>query len=179
MKRLYLPLILFLFLVLEGVAIDLFPESMMRSDYMFVPHWLLVFLAYIAVFYDRDSTYISVMYAVLFGLLFDIVYTGVLGLYMFSYGLVIYIVHGLKKMLHANFFVMVLLGLAGIVFADAGIYIILTVVEIAEMPWQMYIVNRLLPTLLLNLLFLILLYPIFTKRLISWGTEQLSRSNNL
>jgi len=172
MRRLYLPLILFLFLVLEGVAIDMLPRNVLESDLLFTPHWVLVFLVYIAVFYDKDSTYYSVMYALLFGLLIDIVYTGILGLYMFSYGLVTYIVHGLKKVLHGNFYVIVLLGLLGIALSEIAIFIVFTVVEIINVSWQTYFLNRLLPSLLLNLIFLVILYPIFHNRLIFWGRER-------
>src|SRR5690625_6724150 len=85
MKRLYLPLILFLFMVLEGVALELLPAKLVMSNSIIVPHWVFIFLAFIAVFFDEENTYYSVLYAVIFGLLIDVVYTGVLGVYMFSY----------------------------------------------------------------------------------------------
>jgi rod shape-determining protein MreD len=171
MKRFLLPLFLFLFFVLEGAFIDLLPSSVIGSDLIFTPHWVLIFLIYIGVFYDRDTTYYAIMYALIFGFLTDIVYTGILGLYTFAYGLATYVIHELKKLLQGNVYVMVLLGIVGTAVADVAIFIILSLVEIVDLSWQSYAFNRLLPSIGLNLLFLMILYPIFSKRLIFWGRE--------
>lgn len=179
MKRLYLPLVLFLFLVLEGVALEMLPENLLKSDLFFVPHWVFVFLVFIAIFYERNNTYHSVVYALIFGLLIDIVYTGILGIYMFSYGISIYIIHGLKKVLHGNLYVTILLCALGIALSDISINIIFSLVGMSEIMWKDYFSNRLLPTVISNLIFLLLLYPIFAKRITRWGREQLAGRNML
>ncbi|MBP1947673.1 rod shape-determining protein MreD [Virgibacillus litoralis] len=174
MKRIIIPLVLFSFLVLEGVALELLPISLAKSDLVIVPHWVFVFLLFLAIFYDRENTYFSVLYGLLFGLLIDIVYTGVLGVYMFSYALVIYIIHGLTKMLHANFFVSLLLGMIGLILCEVIINAIYTVVGISDMIWKDYLIYRMAPTVIANILFLAALYPIMFKKLSSWRNEQLS-----
>ncbi|GAB3050230.1 rod shape-determining protein MreD [Virgibacillus ainsalahensis] len=174
MKRLYLPLILFLFLLLEGVALELLPSGLVMGDFIFVPHWVLIFLVFLAIYYDMEATYFSVLYALVFGLLIDVVYTGILGVYMFSYALVVYIIHGLRRMFHGNIFVAILLGVAGIVLADIFINIIYTVVGVSDILWKDYMMYRLLPTMLANLLFLLILYPIIVKRIVGWSEMQLS-----
>ncbi|MBY7143255.1 rod shape-determining protein MreD [Virgibacillus sp. NKC19-3] len=179
MKRLYLPLILFLLLILEGVALEILPSGLFMSDLFIVSHWVLGFLMLMAVFYDKEYTYFSVLYALIFGLLIDIVYTGVLGVYMFSYALVIYIVHRLRKMLHSNIFVTLLLGAIGIALSDISVHTIFKVVGVTDVLWRDYFLYRLLPTVLANLLFLAALYPILMKSLLRWGQEQLSRSKSL
>lgn len=179
MKRLLLPLILFLFVVLEGVALELLPAKLVMGDFLIIPHWVLVFLVFLAIFYDHENTYYSVLYGLIFGLLIDVVYTGILGVYMFSYGFVIYLVHGLKKLLHDNVYVTLILGLAGIALADIFINFIYTMVGLTDAAWTDYFLYRLLPTVILNLVFLLVLYPVFVKRLIRWGREQLTKSNSL
>lgn len=146
MKRFYLPIILFALLVLEGVAIEVLPPSVQNGDLTFIPHWVLVFLLYIAVFYDRDTTYYSILYAVIFGFLIDVVYIGVLGLYTFSYGLATYLIHELKKLLHGNFYVMILLGLVGIALADVALFIVFSLIEKVNLSWESYSLYRLLPS---------------------------------
>lgn len=178
MKRLYVPLILFLFVVLEGVALEILPSKLVVSNLLIIPHWVLVLLVFVAIFYDRENTYYSVLYGLVFGLLIDIVYTEMLGVYMFSYALVIYIIHGLKRMLHGNIYVTLVLGVVGIVLADISINFIYTVIGVADMTWIEYMKHRLLPTVLSNLVFLLLLYPFFAKRFIRWSWEQLSRDNS-
>ncbi|WP_152654754.1 rod shape-determining protein MreD [Oceanobacillus sp. CFH 90083] len=170
-RRVIFPLILFIVMVLSGVALELLPHQLLMGTYMIVPHWLFVMLIYIAIFYDRNDTYYAVLYALIFGLLFDIVYTGILGVYMFSYGLVIYIVRGLKKMLQGNFYVLLILSAFGIALADISIYTTFTVIGLADMPIEVYLLNRLVPTILLNLLFLVLIYPLIIKPMRKWGRE--------
>ncbi|GGB28222.1 rod shape-determining protein MreD [Virgibacillus dakarensis] len=173
MKRLFLPLILFLIVILEGVSLELLPTRLVTGELLIIPHWPLVFLVCISIFYDKENTYTSVFYAIIFGMLIDVVYTGILGVYMFTYALVIYIVRGLKKLLHANFYVTLLLGFLGIAMADFIIYIIFSVIDLADMTLVHYLVYRLLPSILANLLFLLVLYPLVRKPLIKWGDEQL------
>lgn len=174
MKRLYLPVILFLFLVLEGVALDLLPASLLNSHTLIVPHWVFVYLLFVTVFYDREDTYYAILYSIIFGLLIDIVYTSVLGVYMFSYTFIIYVIHELKRLIHANFYALVVLGIVGIFGIDLSIYMIYKMIDLANMPWNEYLMFRLLPTMLANLIFLMILYPMTRKRLAKWGTEQLS-----
>ena len=179
MKRLLLPLILFLFVVLEGVALELLPSNLVVGNLLIIPHWVLVFLVFLAIFYDYENTYYAVLYGLIFGLLIDVVYTGVLGVYMFSYAFVIYIIHGLKRMLHGNIYVTLILGFAGVASVDILIEFIYTMVGLTEAPWIDYFTHRLLPTVILNLVFLVILYPIFAKRLIRWGGEHLTKNNAL
>lgn len=171
MRRLLLPFILFLIVILEGVALELLPARLVTGDLLIVPHWALVFLVLISIFYDRENTYAAVIYGIIFGLLIDVVYTGVLGVYMFTYAFVIYIVHGFKKLLHANFYVTLLLGFIGIALSDIAIYLIFTVIGFTDIVWKHYVMYRLMPTILANLLFLTVLYPLVRKRLVKWREE--------
>ncbi|MGG4180525.1 rod shape-determining protein MreD [Virgibacillus pantothenticus] len=177
MKRFYLPLILLLILVLEGVALELLPVSLLKTDLLIVSHWVFVFLVFIAVFYDNDRTHFSVLYALIFGLLIDMVYTNLLGVYMFSYACTIYLIYGLKKLLHGNILVVALLGVVGLVVSDMLIYLIYTVVGITDTAWSDYFTSRLLPTVGSNLVFLLLLYPFFAKKLTDWGKDQITKGN--
>ncbi|GAA0601507.1 rod shape-determining protein MreD [Virgibacillus siamensis] len=178
MKRLIIPFILFLLFIMEGVALELLPASLVTGDIVIVPHWILAFLVMMAVFHDRENTYMSILYGLIFGFLIDIVYTGVLGVYMFTYAVVIYIVHGLTKLLHANIFGVTVLGIVGLVLAEALINVVFSFVGLSEMEWSMYLVYRMLPTVLANLLFLLLVYPFMSKWLVDWQQDNL-RGNSV
>ena len=177
MKKAYIPLILLVLVILEGLAINLLPKEIVLSDYLIIAHWVLAFLVYITVYYDEDDTYYSVIYAFIFGLFIDVIYTGILGVYMFSYGFVVYVMNRLRNLLYRHFYVLLLLGVIAFVMADFLIYIMYSVVGITDMVWQDYLLRRLLPTLAANLLFLLFLFPIFKKRLIRWSEEQLEQGN--
>lgn len=166
MKQLYIPLILFLLLALEGVALDLLPSTLLDSESLLIPHWVFVFLLFVALFFDEEQTYYSIIYGAVFGLLIDIVYTNVLGVYMFSYAVAIYIIYVLKKLLHTNLFVTILLGILGISLADALIYMIYSFVGMTHLQIKSYLIYRLVPTILANIIFLIVIYPFTRRRLI-------------
>src|SRR5690625_3745961 len=171
MKRLYLPLILFLFIVLDDLPIYLLPVQLLSAQTLIVPHWVFIILIFIVIFYDKEDTYYSIVYAVIFGLLIDIVYTGILGIYMFSYGFGIYIIHELRRLVHANFYAVSIIGIIGITLTDLFIHTMYKMIGFADIMWEEYLLLRLLPTVLANLIFLIMFYPIFKKRFINWGSE--------
>ncbi|SEA54799.1 rod shape-determining protein MreD [Thalassobacillus cyri] len=173
-QRFYLPLILIFLLVFQGLAMSLLPANLAYSDLLITPHWVLVILILITVFFDNDDTYYSLLYAILFGLLIDMVYTSILGVYMFTYGIVIYLLHGFKKMLHGNFIVAVLLAVLGLVLTELLLYTIYSFVQVTQMTWEVFLTKRMLPTGIANLLFFLLAYPIIKGKLEKWAANLLS-----
>lgn len=170
MKHLYLPLILFLLIVIEGISVHTFPFVFWDSQSVYIPHYAFAFLIMIAIFYDEENTYFSGVYALIFGLLIDIAYTDVLGVYMFSYALVIYIINVLSKYYKGNFYMTLLIGIIGISLTDALIHLIYMTIDKTNLNWNAYLNVRLIPTLLINSIFLIVIYPLFRKHLIKWRT---------
>lgn len=168
MSRFYIPVLLFIVLILEGVALELLPNKLLTYQSTMIPHWILIFLILIAMFFDKDNTYFSIVYAIIFGLLIDIVYTEILGIYMFAYGLVTYIVLEIKNFVYENLIATILVGGVGVALADLLIYITYTVIDIVSMPWPSYLLYRLLPTILANIIFLLIMYLLFKKRLEKW-----------
>jgi rod shape-determining protein MreD len=173
MRHIFLPLILLLLVALEGVAFDILPSSLIDGDIMITPHWVLMFLVLIAIFYDRNDSYHSIIYAVIFGLLIDIVYTGILGVYMFTYAVVIYIIRELRNILHSNIYSSLLFGIISITIAELIINLIYYVVGIMNSVWMDYLMERLLPSILANSIFLLIIYPLFAKRLDKWRNSKI------
>ncbi|WP_366247244.1 rod shape-determining protein MreD [Terribacillus aidingensis] len=179
MKKLYLPLIMLLIVCFEGVATAMLPEQFIGGDTWLIPHWSLLFLVLIAMLYDLDNSYYSLLYALIFGLLKDIVYTDMLGVYMFTYGFSIYLILELRRVLHGNILVAAVLGMLSIVFADIIGYFIYHLIGITPLGFGTYLLHRLLPTLGANLIMLVILYLIFHKPLQKWSDSQLRRTTSL
>ncbi|MRH42977.1 rod shape-determining protein MreD [Aquibacillus halophilus] len=175
MQKFYLPLFLLALVVLEGVALDFIPNISVLDDLLVIPHWLLVFLVMVAVFYDQENTYFSIVNAILFGLLIDVVYTSVIGVYMFVYALTIYLIHGLSKLLHTNYFVVLLMTIIAVGIADIGIYFIYFFIGTMDIFWEEYMMTRLIPTILANILFFLICYPIVKRKLVKWSIVQFDR----
>ncbi|MFG6148375.1 rod shape-determining protein MreD [Halobacillus sp. B23F22_1] len=169
MIRFWISIFLVILLVLQGMAMSLLPARIVYSELLVTPHWVLCLIMLIAIFFDKDETYHCVWYGLLFGLLIDVVYTGVLGVYMVTYASVAYVTHGLKKWFHANFTASLLLAIFGVALADAILYVIYSFVEVTSMAWGDYITLRLLPTVLANAIFFLLLYPLLKNRVEQWS----------
>lgn len=169
--RILLPIILFFFVVIEGVALKLLPESLLYGQIVIIPHWVFALLVLSVLLFDKDNTHYSIWYAGIFGLLIDIVYTDLLGVYMFCYASVIYLLHELKQRMHENMFTTTILGLFAFWVVDILIHFIYFVLGKASLGWGAYFVQRMLATGLGNVIFLILLYLILAKRLKLWQVE--------
>jgi len=173
MKRLVFPLILFILLVSEGVALDLLPAGLTSSDTLIVPHWVLIFLMLINLFYDKTDTHFSIINAVFFGLLIDVVYTDILGAYMFVYPFSVYIVHLLKRFLQTGLSMTVVIAVCSLIVAESLLYFIYSIVDLIDITFVTFLLHRLLPTILANILFLIPAYLLSVKYLERWSNEQL------
>ncbi|TCT27129.1 rod shape-determining protein MreD [Melghiribacillus thermohalophilus] len=174
MKRIILPLFLLLFLVLEGIFPELVPRKLNGSEIYIIPYFVMSFLILMAIFYDYDQTYQSIYYAIVFGFLTDLLYTDLIGVYMFTYGAVAYFVHKFKRVLHANFFVTFILTLFGVSLSDTLIYMMYAVIQITSMAPVEYGMTRLLPTVLANMITMAVLYPLFYRRMWKWSEELMS-----
>ncbi|PBB06782.1 MULTISPECIES: rod shape-determining protein MreD [Salimicrobium] len=168
MKTVRLSILVLLFIVLEGTIVNLFSGSLIRGETVMTPQWTLVFLLLMSLFYDSNDTYRTLWYALVAGLFMDVAYTGVIGVHMLVYAVVVYTTHGLNKLFHTNFPVVTLLVLAGVSFADTLLYVFYSALEVAEGNFLQFILQRLGPALLVNLIVFLLLYLIFKNVLVKW-----------
>ncbi|WP_431804709.1 rod shape-determining protein MreD [Halobacillus andaensis] len=169
MIRFWISIIMVILLVFQGMAMSLLPSRIVYSELLVTPHWVLCLIMLVAIFFDKDETYHSVWYGLAFGLLIDVVYTGVLGVYMVTYAITAYVTHGLQKWFHANFVASLLLAILGVALADMILYFIYSFVQVTEMALGDYVSLRLIPTVLANALFFILLYPLLKNRVEEWS----------
>lgn len=173
MKRLFFPIILFIILVTEGVAIDFLPNVLASTDILITPHWVFVFLLLISLFYDTNDTFFAIFYGVIFGLLIDIVYTGVLGVYMFVYPFAIYIVHLLKRFLQANLYMAIALSTISLFLIEIMLLLIFSIIGPVDVSNTYFFIHRFIPTLIANVLFLLPVYFLSANRLRMLRKEQL------
>lgn len=173
MKRLFFPAILFLILVCEGVAIEFLPNSLASADILISPHWVFIFLLLISLLYDTNDTFFAIVYGVAFGLLIDIVYTGVLGLYMFVYPFTLYIVHLLKRFLQTNIYMAIIVASISLFILEILLLLVFSIIGYVDVTNMYFLLHRFIPTLLANLLFLVPVYLLSANKLRSWRKEQL------
>ncbi len=158
MKRIVLPLILSACFILESLFAEFFPNGIFGVHKIFVPHLLLMVLIIMGIYYVRNRT---ILYAFIFGMLFDAFYTGILGVYLFVFPLTVYITTSLMKVLQANIFVSALVMIIDIAIAEFIVYGLNILISNTTMSVTDFLNMRLIPTLILNLVFyFILFYPL-------------------
>jgi len=172
MKKVLIIIILLSLLILEGIAMILLPTNIFISDMYIIPHWVFLFILLVNVFFDNEELYFSITLAIVFGLLIDVVYTDLLGVYMFVYPMAIYIVNLIKQFFQANFYIMVVYYLVSFTIIEMMIYIIYSFVDLINITYILFIWDRLIPTIIANFIFLLVLYPIFSKRLVKWKLKE-------
>ena len=166
MRQTFLALVLFAFLVLEGVALELLPESLINVSIIFVPHWIIVLLIVVNFFHETNKSHVLIVFAIVFGLLVDIVYTDTLGVYMFAYGLALFIATLLKRILQDNFLMTIITTIIAIIVIEGIVGGVYTALGITNVYWLDNLTMRLIPTIIANLIFLIIIYP-FVKKIMS------------
>jgi rod shape-determining protein MreD len=150
--------LLFLLFILESLFVELFRVNLFNDDWILVPHFLLAGILLLTIYGNRK---LGIWYGLLFGLLFDIVYTEIIGIYLFMIPITVYLVSKLMKILQSNIIIASFAVLLGITILELVVYEMNFLIHVTAMPFPQFINLRLFPTLMLNLVFLIIVvYPL-------------------
>jgi len=169
LRKVILPLLLILLFVGESVFVELLPADIFEGKYILVPRFLLIALLFLTLY--GPNRY-GLIYSLIFGLLFDVVYTGIIGIYLFMFPIVAYLISKLMKILQTNIFMVSFACLFGAAILEIGVYEMNFLIHKTDMNFSNYLSSRLWPTLILNLGFIILtVYPF--KKHFSKLTESL------
>src|SRR5699024_12278831 len=87
---------------------------------------------------------------------------------MFTYALIVYLVLEAKGIVLENFAVTIILGVLAVGLADIFIYFIYLVIGIGTVSWPYYFIYRIVPTIVANIIFLLMLYPLAAHFLVKW-----------
>src|SRR5690625_2983079 len=126
MKRAIFAILLLLTLAAQGVAIELLPAGMKFADIYIIPHRLLMMLILQVTYEETDNTLIPILYGAIFGLITDIVYTGILGIYMFVLALSVYVVQLLHRLFQTNYITNVFFSIVSVLVMEIALLFIYT-----------------------------------------------------
>lgn len=157
MRKFLLPFLLLLFFILESIFVELMPPKVFGNEYILVPHFLIIAIILLTVYGPKNY---GVLYGFLFGLWFDIVYTEIMGIYLCLFPLVAYISYKLMKVLQTNIVMVTFISILGVALVELGAYEMNVLINRTGMTFATFSMDRLIPTLILNLIFIILtIYP--------------------
>ncbi|GIN22672.1 rod shape-determining protein MreD [Siminovitchia fordii] len=155
MKRYVLPLITIICFYAESLFVEFFPALSFLDGKIVVPRFLLVVLIMMGIYYFRNVTLI---YAAIFGLLFDIYFTGVIGAYLFIFPIAVYAASKMMKVFQINILTSGLAILIIVALAETLIYALNILLFDVKITTTQFLYNRLIPTLILNLIFYLLIF---------------------
>lgn len=174
MRRSIIPLIAVLLFFLEPVFSLFSPITINGHLFTLVPRFVIVSLIFIAIY---DSQKHAIIYGIILGLLYDMFYIDIIGLYAFLYPLICVIAVWVIRYIHhhivtVSVLTVLLLGL--LEFLSYGFAILISVTSIG---FDEFLKSRLFPTMIANLLFIIMFGWFFKKviepRLIAHSNERL------
>jgi rod shape-determining protein MreD len=163
MQRYLLPVILYVLFLVEGTVMPMIIPSAWQSRIEVAPHFMFIIILFISIYVSRHW---ALAYGLTFGMLHDIVYYGpMLGTYTFGLGLVGYLIGLMSLSSKANVMRSMLLILLGNVLLELIFFGIYRVFQITHLSIGFALTHHMLPSILINLLFAILVYVPIRKLL--------------
>jgi rod shape-determining protein MreD len=151
-------LTLFLLLVIEGTIVQVFAPERWGVSILMIPRFVVVILIFSALFLGRMQ---GLLLGLLFGLFYDIVYGGVIGIYTFSMALIGYFSGLSFKIFQQNIIIILFTILVALVAHEFIVYGLLSLIGYVQMDVQDFFLHKVIPTLVLNLIFALLVaYPV-------------------
>lgn len=151
MQRYILPLFFLFILIIEGVFVYMLPEFVLKSDIILVPHFLLLSLMFMCVYLNSR---LSIIYALIFGFLYELIYVEVIGGYLVAFPIIIYLSGLAFKFIHPNALTVALIAILDVTCIEYFGYGFTAVTQGVSLSNVEFLQDRLLPTLLLNLVFI-------------------------
>ncbi len=156
--RLLLPSVAILLFLIEPVFASFSEIEMYNRIIYLVPRFLFMYLLFLAVYYDRKK---SIIYGVIFGLIYDVVYIDIIGLYVVLYPLFCLLISQVVRYIHQSLPIVTVLTISFVALLEFVIYEFFLLISFTSIGIEDFLLSRLVPTIIANLLFLILLGWIF------------------
>jgi rod shape-determining protein MreD len=154
MNRLIIPAIAVVLFYLEPVF-GLFSPLDIGGEYRFlIPRFLIMYLIFLSIYYSRNR---AMGYALLFGLLYDVFFIDIIGLYSFLYPLICLIASFIMKYIYQHLIVTTIISLVLVAGLEFVLFQFFTLLGLRDMALQVFVSERLIPTMIANSIFLVVL----------------------
>jgi rod shape-determining protein MreD len=157
MTRFLFILTLFILFIIEGTIVQIVSPDRWGIHILMIPRFVVVLLIYSALFLGRIQ---GLFMGLAFGLLYDIVYGSVIGVYGFSMAIVGYFSGLTFRVFQQNIFLILLTVFVSLFIHETIVYGILYLIDFTQIDLQSFVMNRVIPVLVLNMIFALLVsYP--------------------
>ena len=153
MMRYLVVLISVLLFYMEPIFGLFSPIELNNELYTLVPRFLIIYLIFVSIYYDKKR---AMLYGLLFGLLYDVFFIDIIGLYSFIYPLMCLVASFIVKFIHQHLVVATILSLVLVAVVETLLFFFYTAIGIKIMTFSSFYEHNLLPTMLANLIFILM-----------------------
>ncbi|GKV68779.1 hypothetical protein NCCP2716_12770 [Sporosarcina sp. NCCP-2716] len=153
MTRFLIPLIAVVLFFLEPVFSLFSPIELGGMRYTLVPRFLIVYFVFLASYYGRRNT---IIYGLVFGLLYDMYHIDIIGIYTFLYPLICFLAAFIIRHVHRSIFSVMGLSLVMIIFLEVMSYLFASLIALTSIGFDAFLTTRLVPTVIANSVFILL-----------------------
>lgn len=150
---------LLLFYIDTAIALVI-PMNIAGHAIIFVPHLLFMFLLLVTIY---RSANLAIVLSVVLGLTTDLYYGEIYGIYLFGFILFVVIVDRCFKVYYRDHTMVFWLVLIFVLCFEAYIALIYGILGLIHFDFISFVVFRLVPTFILNILLLIMMLPLVYK----------------
>lgn len=153
-------LLLLITLLLDGTLSFVFSSHFYSAVQTSVPRLILLCLLMLTYYVPRNKL---VFFGIIFGLLYDSYYVGILGIYIVIFPITIYCIDRMKQFLPSNGFVIGMMSIVAITLMEFILYGFYIMLDMTTINLSVFLAKRLGPTIWLNIILFILFYYPFKK----------------
>ena len=155
----FAPMLILFGLLVDGLISGIFSEYLYTENgNVMVPRLIILILVMVSFYLPRNK---MIIYAIIFGFLYDSYYVGVLGIYVAIFPLIVYVTDRLNQVLNPNPITIGMMVFINLSILETMLYWIYKILGFTMIDMNTFMAGRLGPTLLLNLVFFIVaFYPL-------------------
>lgn len=129
------------------------PIEVNGNFYVLVPRFFIMYLIFTAIYYDRKR---AILYGLIFGLLYDVFFIDIIGLYSFIFPLMCLVASYIAKFIHQHLFVATILTLVLVAVVELLLFVFYTSIGIKTLTFTDFYHYNLIPTMIANSVFILM-----------------------
>lgn len=162
MQLVIMPLIALVLFYIDSLINSIWPVTIFNVDYYFKSHLLFMYLLIITVYKNPK---VALILGVLFGIISDIYFGTIYGIYLFGFIIAILLMNQLFKVFYKDLKMMIVLFLGFIFLFENFYYIVFAILGIAHINYFLFLWTHVLPSLLINFILILVVFPFILKLL--------------
>lgn len=151
------PIGLLIAFFLDGAFSNVFSGAFFSYPYSMVSHLVLLWLV-LGYFFENEVQIPLTGFAVVTGIAFDLYYSGILGLFMVLFPLIIGLTRAIGKYFSPTFLTAIMIYFIDLAVFEFANYLAYMIIGIAHASFSSFLLYTLAPTLALNLVYFVVLY---------------------